>query len=292
VLALTKWISVKRRRLIAMLAVLVMMALVLVDDVPSNKVDLTVLSLSDGASIFVRALGSHHDLLIDGGGGWDGMHVVVPFLRSEGVNRLAAAMLSCGDKAHAAGLTVVASEVGARQAVWSGIPSRSKYCTEWVAQVRARGIPLREVKAGDELISISNARIHVLSPPPGVVASRADDNALVLAVEYGPTRVLLMSDAGETVEKRLLKDYSDLRAQVVVKGQNSKESSCTAEFLDAVKPETVVQIVNTGDSHRYPEPALRDRLAARGITYLRTDDDGAVTIRLTKNGCEVKAFLK
>jgi competence protein ComEC len=131
----------------------------------------------------------------------------------------------------------------------------------------------------------------VLSPPPGVVASRADDNALVLAVEYGPTRVLLMSDAGETVEKRLLKDYSDLRAQVVVKGQHSKESSCTADFLDAVRPETVVQVVNTDNSHRYPESALRDRLTARGITYLRTDDDGAVTIRLTKTGCEVKTFL-
>ncbi|MGO9244531.1 MAG: DNA internalization-related competence protein ComEC/Rec2 [Verrucomicrobiia bacterium] len=292
VLVLGKRISAHRRRIIAALVVPVMIVALFVRDGPSNKVDLTVLSLSDGTSIFAQVLGSHHDLLIDGGGGWDGMHVVVPFLRSEGVNRLAATVLTCGDKPHAAGLTVVVSEVGARQAVWSGIPSRSKYCSEWVNQIKAREIPLRVVKAGDELGSTSDARIRVLSPPPGVVASRADDNALVLAVEYGPTRVLLMSDVGETVEKRLLKDYSDLRARVVVKGQHSKESSCTAEFLDAVRPETVVQIVNAEDSHRYPEPALRDRLAARGIAYLRTDDNGAVTIRLTKNGCEVHTFVK
>jgi competence protein ComEC len=292
VLALSKRIAAQRRRLIAALAVPGMGLALFLHDGPSNKVDLTVLSLTDGTSIFARVLGSHHDLLIDGGGGWDGSHVVVPFLRSEGVNRLAATVLTCGDKPHAAGLTVVASEVSSRQADWSGIPSRSKYCAEWIRQIKAREIPLRVVKAGDELGSAPNARIRVLSPPPGVVASRADDNALVLAVEYGPTRVLLMSDAGETVEKRLLKDYSDLRAQVVVKGQHSKESSCTAEFLDAVRPETVVQVVNTDNSHRYPESALRDRLTARGITYLRTDDDGAVTIRLTKTGCEVRAFLK
>jgi competence protein ComEC len=290
-LVLGRRISVKRRRLIAAVAVPVMILALFVHDWPSSKVDLTVLSLSDGTSILVRALGSHHDLLIDGGGGWDGMHVVVPFLRAQGVNRLATAVLTCGDKAHAAGLTVVVGEVGARQAIWSGILSRSKYCSQWLDQINAQGIPLRTVKAGDELGSTSNVRIRVLSPPPGVVASRADDNALVLAVEYGPTRVLLMSDAGETVEKRLLKDYSDLRAQVIVKGQHSKESSCTAEFLDAVRPETIVQVVNTGDSHRYPEPALRDRLTARGITYLRTDDDGAVTIRLTPKGCEVHVFL-
>jgi competence protein ComEC len=291
VLALSKRISVKRRRLIAVLAVPVMIVSLFVHDGPSNKVDLTVLSLSDGTAIFARVLGSHHGLLIDGGGGWDGMHVVVPFLRSEGVNRLAVTVLTCGDKAHAAGLTVVVSEVGARQAVWNGILSRSKYCSEWIDQIKAREIPLRAVKAGDELGSTPNARIRVLSPPPGVVASRADDNALVLAVEYGPTRVLLMSDAGETVEKRLLKDYSDLRAQVIVKGQHSKESSCTAEFLDAVRPETIVQVVNTGDSHRYPEPALRDRCAQRGITLLRTDDSGAVTIRLTPKGYQVHVFL-
>jgi competence protein ComEC len=292
VLVLGTWISVERRRLIAALAVPVMIVALFVHDGPSSKVDLTVLSLSDGTSIFARVLGNHHDLLIDGGGGWDGMHVVVPFLRSEGVNRLDATVLTCGDKAHAAGLTVVASEVGTRQAVWSGISSRSKYCSEWVAQIKARGIPLRAVEAGDDLSSTPNVRIRVLNPPRGVMANRADDNSLVLAVEYGPTRVLLMSDAGATVEKYLLRNNTDLHAQVIVKGQHGKESSCTADFLDAVKPETVVQVVNVNDTHHYPEPALRDRCAERGIAYLRTDDDGAVTIRLTKRGCEVRTFLK
>jgi competence protein ComEC len=292
VLALSRRIPVQRRWLIAVVAAPAMCVALFLNPGSSNKVELTVLSLTDGASVFARVLGGHNDVLIDGGGGWEGTHVVVPFLRSEGVNRLAATVLTCGDKPHAAGLTVVSGEVSSRQAVWSGIPSRSKYCAEWINQIRARGIPLRAVKAGDELLSAPNARIRVLSPPPGVIASRADDNALVLAVEYGPTRVLLMSDAGETVEKRLLKDNSDLYAQIIVKGQHSKESSCTAEFLDAVRPETVVQVVNLNDSHRYPEPALRDRCAQRSITYLRTDDDGAVTIRLTAKGCEVRPFLK
>jgi competence protein ComEC len=88
------------------------------------------------------------------------------------------------------------------------------------------------------------------------------------------------------------KDNADFRAQVIVKGWHSKESSCTAEFLDAVRPETVVQIVDLSDMHHYPEPGLRDRCAQRGITYLRTDDDGAVTIRLTGKGCEVRKVLR
>ena len=200
-------------------------------------------------------------MLIDGGGGWSGSHTLIPFLRAHGVNRLAATILTCGDKAHAAGLNVVVNEVPAQAAIYSGIASRSKYYAAWVDDMKAQNIPLRVVRAGDELSTAPDIHVRVLHPPHGPGAARSEDNALVLAVEYGPTRVLLMSDAGETVEKRLLNEYADLHAQVVVKGQHGKEPSCTAEFLDAVRPATVVQVVNLNDSHRYPEPALRDRLA-------------------------------
>jgi competence protein ComEC len=158
--------------------------------------------------------------------------------------------------------------------------------------MKTHKITLRAVKAGDDLSGTQGLHIHVLNPPPGVAASRSEDNALVLTVEFGPTRVLLMSDVGETVEKRLLKEFSDLHAQVIVKGQHGTESSCIAEFLDAVHPEAVVQVVNLNDSHRYPEPGLRDRLAQRKIALVRSDDSGAVTIRLTPNKYEVHTFLK
>lgn len=292
VLVLTKRIPVQWRRWAAALGVLTLGAALFFSAASSDKVDLTVLSLTDGTSIFLNAPGERHDMLVDGGGDWGGSHTVMPFLRAQGVNRLAAIVLTCGDKAHAAGLNVVADEVGSKQAIYSGISSRSKYYTEWIDEMKARKITLHAVRAGDELTSSSSLRIRVLNPPPGPGASRADDNALVLAVEFGPTRVLLMSDVGETVEKRLVKDNPDLHAQIIVKGQHGKESSCTTDFLDAVHPETIVQVVNLSDTHRYPEPALRDRCSQRGITLLRTDDSGAVTIRLTRKGWEVSTFLK
>ena len=285
-------ISASRRMLAFALAVSAMTAAWLLGGGLAHKVELTVLSLNDGASIFIDAPGERSDMLIDGGGDWSGDHIVVPFLRSLGVNRLAATVLTRGDKAHAAGLEIVANEVPMNEAIYSGIGSRSKYYSQWLEDMKARKIPLRAVKAGDDLSAVLGMRVRVLNPPPGTIASRSEDNALVLAVEFGPTRVLLMSDAGETVEKRLLKQSIDLHAELIVKGQHGTESSCTAEFLDAVQPETVVQIVNVNDSHRYPEPSLRDRLTERGITLLRSDDLGAITIRLTSKKYEISAFLK
>jgi competence protein ComEC len=292
ILLLSKWIPVSRRGVAAALAVATIGVALFLSNGSANKVELTVLSLNDGMSVFIDAPGERNDMLVDGGGGWSGAHIVIPFLRAQGVNQLAAIVLTRGDKAHAAGMGTVANEIPIREAIYSGIGSRSKYYPEWLDEMKAHKIPLRAVKMGDDLSTSPKLHIRVLNPPPGVVASRSEDNALVLAIEFGPTRVLLMSDVGETVEKRILKNFSDLHAQVIVKGQHGTESSCTAEFLDAVHPETVVQVVNLSDSHHYPEPGLRDRLAQRNIALLRSDECGAVTIRLTPNKYEIRTFLK
>jgi competence protein ComEC len=208
------------------------------------------------------------------------------------VDRLAATVLTRGDKAHAAGLNVVANQIPSGQAIYSGLASRSKYYSQWWDDTRARHIPVHVMKAGDELQLASGVRVRALNPSRGAVSNRSEDNALVLAIEFGSTRVLHMSDVGETVEKRLLKENSDLHAQVIVKGQHGREMSCTPEFLDAVRPEVVVQTVAVRPSNRYPEPSLRERVAQRGIALYRTDEAGAVTIRLTRSGYEVRTFLQ
>ncbi len=292
ILLLSKRITAPRRGLAAALAVPTMGLALFLSGGHTDKVELTVLSLNDGMSVFIDAPGERSDMLVDGGGGWSGAHIIIPFLRAQGVNQLAAVVLTRGDKAHAAGLGTVAGEVPIREAIYSGIGSRSKYYPQWLDEMKAHKIPLRAVKAGDDLSATSDVHIRVLNPPPGVVANRSEDNALVLAVEFGSTRVLLMSDVGETVEKRLLKEFSDLHAQVIVKGQHGTESSCTVEFLDAVHPDAVVQVVNLNDSHRYPEPSLRDRLAERKIALIRSDDSGAVAIRITRDKYQIHTFLQ
>lgn len=288
---LTKIIPWGRRLIVAAVAVPATCALLLMGW-RDEAVEVTVLDLTDGIAVFVNAPGERHDLLIDGGGDWSGARVVLPFLRAQGVDSLSQIVVTRGDKAHVAGLAAVERDVPVAEALHSGAGSRSKFFEEWIEQTRALKIPLRELHAGEALNCGDALLIRALHPPFPSTFNRSDDNSLVLTLEYGPTRVLLMSDAGETVERRLLEAGNDLRAQLIIKGRHGKESSCTDTFLNAVRPEVVIVAAAVRPMDRYPDPELRERLQQRGVRMLRTDETGAVTIRLTKRGHSVSTFLQ
>jgi competence protein ComEC len=249
------------------------------------------LDLRDGAAVFVNVPGERNDCLIDGGSDWSGERVVVPFLRAQGVDRLGAIVLTRGDKAHAAGLGAVMRQMPVARAIHSGTGSRSRFFWEWLEAARRRQLEIMTAGAGDWLDLGAAVRGRVLSPSLVARSDRSDDNALVLLLDSGGTRVLLMSDVGETVERRLLSSGVDLRAQVIIKGRHGEETSCSDAFLDAVRPELVVQSVGTRPSERYLQPDLRDRLQQRGIRLFRTDETGAVTIRLVPSGFTIRTWL-
>jgi len=254
-------------------------------------VEVTALDLRDGMAVFVNLPGEHDDFLVDGGGSSaSATRVVVPFLHAQGVDRLAAQVLSCGDKAHAAGLPEVLRAVPARQAIHSGAGSRSAFFWDWWTAVRRHHLENVPLRAGDGWQAAGPFRCRVLHPPARVNAPRSDDNALVLLLEYGPTRVLLASDIGQSVEQRLVASNTDLRAQILIKGFHSVEPTGTDEFLDAVKPAIVVQTGAFQPSTSALETDLRDRLQRRGIRLYRTDEVGAVTIRLTARGYSLTPY--
>jgi competence protein ComEC len=247
-------------------------------------VEVTVLDMPDGVAVFVNPPGTGGDFLVNGGTEWGARRTVLPFLRSQGVDRLAAQMLTRGDKAHAAGLVTVMRELPVGEAIHSGTGSRSKFFWSWLSQVRQQGQPVRVMAAGAERTWPGGLRLRVWHPPPWPASERSDDNSTVWSLEFGPTRMWFASDVGATVERSLRPP----RAQIVVLGRHGLEESATDEFLDQVQPEVVIQLVGTRPMTRYPWPQTRERIEQRQIRYLATSETGAVTVRLTPAGYRIR----
>jgi competence protein ComEC len=62
-------------------------------------------------------------------------------------------------------------------------------------------------------------------------------------------------------------------------GHHGSRTSTTQEFLDAVAPSVAVISAGFQNSFGHPHADVLDRLAARGVTLLRTDTGGLATVR-------------
>ncbi len=257
---------------------------------PVDQTEITILDLNRGTAAFVNLPGEQHDFLLDGGDDFGGTRVLLPFLRTAGVDRLAAAVLTCADKGHVAGLAQVAEKLPVGEIIYAGTRGRSRFYRQWVAATTGR-FPTRTWRAGQAWEVTPQFRAQVLHPPAIITSARREDNVLVLRLEHGSTRVLWMSNASAEVERTLVASGQDLRAQVLVREGSGGEDSCGAELLAAVQPELVVLATHAWPLDRAPHPNFLGRLKARGIRLLRTAEAGAITLRLRRDGYDVRTCL-
>ena len=104
--------------------------------------------------------------------------------------------------------------------------------------------------------------------------------SLVMMLNYGDNRILLMGDAEEEEELSLLRTYQDLHADVIKVGHHGSSSSTTPELLRAVQP--MYAVISVGAGNDYGHPNARTLETLQNIPTYRTDLQG--TIAVTSDG--------
>jgi competence protein ComEC len=140
---------------------------------------------------------------------------------------------------------------------------------------------------GGEKFHLGEVGFEVLAAGASRTHGRNNDS-LVLRVRYGRSRLLLTGDAEQWLENELIRSGKTLRSDVLKVAHHGSRSSTGAAFLEAVRPRLAV--ISTGSLHP-PSARVLHRLRARGITYGRTDVDGAVSVGLDqRGGVELRTF--
>ncbi|MBI5395274.1 MAG: ComEC/Rec2 family competence protein [Verrucomicrobia bacterium] len=250
-----------------------------------ETVTVTALNIGSGSAIFLDLPGERHDALVDCGSARMAEVITKPFLRSEGCDRLGTIFLTHADASHVGGVGVILDAFRPRRIYDNGN-------TRWTRTADGYMPPYEALRlvAGGSVPLADGVEVRVLHPPAGKLPARGDDAVLVLQLRAGIHRILLMSDATAGVERRLIAERADLRSDVLIRGMPSRGDCCTEEFLDAVAAQWVV--INCGDysPEERPLPPMLLRIRQHGARLLRTDEDGAVTMRLTPDEIGVKSF--
>ena len=123
------------------------------------------------------------------------------------------------------------------------------------------------------------AWISVLAPATDYTAGAepANNDSLVMRIQYGERSFLLTGDMEKAVELNVAETAGWPHADVLKVGHHGSKTSSTGEFLDQVHPALAVMADGYGNLYGHPHPVTLASLRDRHVLAFRTDLDGAVT---------------
>jgi competence protein ComEC len=250
---------------------------------------INVLDLGAGAAVHIRSRAE--DWLLDCGSARDYERTVGAYLRAAGVNRLDGLLLSHGDSLHIGAADALIADFSPRLLIDSAAVDRSSVHHRVRETLSDRGIKLSDFGAGESFTVAPNVSGKILFPPRGFSATAADDQALVVQLLVGTTKVLFMSDSGEATEKALLKSRIDLRSDILVKGQHHSGKSGLDVFLNSVQPKLIIATSRDFPQHERISDDWAEQVRARGIQLFRQDETGDVEMAFAPGEWRAWAYV-
>ena len=243
----------------------------------ARRCQVSVLDVGEGSAVLVQAQPAR--ILVDAGPEFR-MESTLRQLRAEGTSRLTALILTHADADHIGAASGLLHELPVDE-LW--LPAQlwnSPLLQRTLRDAKATGTPVRRLRAGDHGDWPGNMYWEVLWPPEPIKMACADEGTLVLRVARYGASLLLMGDAGETLERALLQTKRSLAASMLVLGRHGDAGATSAAFLEAVRPREALVSAGPHSEGRHPDDATLARLNAQGIRIWRTDLQGTLQVVL------------
>jgi competence protein ComEC len=256
---------------------------------PANPLagELTVTVLDVGQGLAVVARTRNHTLLFDTGPGFNleadsGNRTIVPFLRGEGVKRVDAMVITHVDADHSGGALSVLQAIPV-----DGLVSSLK--EDHPIQLAAAST--RQCRAGESW-QWDDVRFDMLHPPEQSYSNpKLKTNALscVMKITTSHGSVLLPADIEKKSESQLVEHAGDaLASTVLIAPHHGSKTSSTNEFVSRVNPRLVIFTMGYRNRFGHPKNEVVERYQSIGSRVLRSDKDGAVSLRFANNEVTVQ----
>lgn len=229
----------------------------------------SVMDVGQGLSVLVQT--RTHTLLFDTGpeypsGFSASKAAIVPYLQSQGIQKIDILILSHGDQDHLGGLAPLMSKIEVSELI-SGQPKRigahmaAQLCSVW------------------QTWSWDGVTFKVLWPlndsQGGILAksglwSRSNNHSCVLQISTASQSMLLTGDIEKPVERLLLNSNQTLQADFLVAPHHGSNSSSSRTFIRAVNPAQVVFSAAYRSRFGHPHKKVVQRYLEEGVDHYTT----------------------
>ena len=231
---------------------------------PARGALFTLLDVGQGLSCVIET--AQHVLIYDTGPAYasgfiSAEAVLIPYLRSRGIERVDRLILSNADRDHASGVEALVSELKITR-VFSG---------ETLAQ-----LPTEKCQAGVAW-NWDGVHFRILHPFPGDRFSDSNNASCVLQVETDTDRLLIPGDVEREAEQLLVARHGDLlRTDILVAPHHGSNTSSTQRFVARVRPDFVLFPTGYGNRFGFPKAAVMERWQNTGARLLNNAETGAI----------------
>ena len=286
--------SVLRPRWALLLAVgLGLIAVIAIGGVRTEeRLRVTALNVGQGDSFLIQAPGPV-TILVDGGPDPDILLLELGQRLPPWQQNIDLVVLTHPDSDHLSGLTGLMERYEVGRVMQCGVncvtPGNEADYLAWEALLNRGGIKPLEAEVGIRVTLGDNIGLQVLHPPSRPLVgtdAHANNNSVVLRLEYGETSFLFTGDIEAFAEGYLLRQGTPLDSTVMTTPHHGSNSSSTPEFVAAVDPGLV--LISSGTDNRYGHPhpetlaTLVRRVPAKRI--LNTAEVGAIRVETDGRG--------
>ncbi len=245
---------------------------------PPAGLRISVLDVGQGDAILLQPQGAA-PVLVDGGPPGDGLATK---LRTAGVTRLGAAIVTHDQSDHAGGIEDLLGGFPIGHLIYGVLRAQT------LAEITAAGVPSHRLAQGSELRS-GRLRLDVLWPPAELLVgphAGEDPNqlALVMVAHWRRFSMLLTADAeAETTP------IEPGPVDVLKVAHHGSDDAGLGDLLDRTRPRLAVISVGAENPFGHPTAATLSTLASHGVPTLRTDRNGTVVIEVVGDSVRVSS---
>jgi len=248
---------------------------------PANLI-IDFIDVGEGDSILIRTPHGA-SALIDAGNLITGYRVS-EYLRRRGVAKLDHLIFTHPHPDHIGGAFFIAQMIEIARVYDNGYHLQSdKDIYRWYEELIRQRSDYQLLQAGDTL-KLDGVELRVLWPTSANRISGVNDNSLVILLQYGDFRCLLMGDATMLVEGELLKADKGLKADILKAGHHGYPDASSQEFLKEVSPDAAIMSISLKNTGGYQPEEMSKKFKTLGIKVYRTDRDGDITISASRDG--------
>ncbi len=255
-----------------------------------QEMRITVLDVGQGDCILVQAP-SGRTMLVDAGGrygeqasGWDiGREVVVPALMARGVRRVDVFIITHPHEDHIGGAAAVLDAVPVGLVLDPMLGTDSDTYRDLLGQIRERALAHHRATQGQRLDLGKGIYAEVLNPPEARLRGTGADlnnNSVVLRLVYDDVSLLLAADIDEAGAYRMAWLGEAVDSTILKVPHHGAPEPAVPEFIEAVTPDLAIVSVGYDNPYGHPSDEMLRELERVGAKIVRTDRDGAITVKI------------